>query len=291
MRGSVLAVITLLALAPYARAQDRAATTDSARPTITVPAGTRLETRLERALSKRSVHPGDSVHLQLVHPVVVRDTLVMPAGTYIEARLDALAGHGARLRAELRLHLARLVYPNGYVLATNDPVLGDARDEGVSADPPPALLALDFGTGALGAALGGLRGGWRGAAVGGMIGTGVGTVAILVAVAARRDVALDPGAPVALVLQGPLVLDARRATAPGATAYLVPPPTPSRSCFTPGSPGTPDVVIPGTPATLDVVIPGAPGTPDVVVPGTPGTPPTVIPGIPGTPGHWERCRP
>ena len=43
-------------------------------------------------------------------------------------------------------------------------------------------------------------------------------------------------------------------------------------CYTPGSPGTPDVVIPGTPAIGD-----SPGTPSTVIPGTPPTPPTPYP--------------
>ncbi len=92
----------------------------------------------------------------------------------------------------------------------------------------------------------------------------------------------------------PLLLDARPASAPGATAFqprLHAPARRPRLCYTPGIPGTPDILIPGTPATPDVIIPGAPGLPDIVILGTPGTPPTVIPGAPGTAGTWQPCDP
>ncbi len=291
MRGSVLALVPLLALASSIRAQNPVAPADSAHPTITVPAGTLLYTRLEPELRTRSGHHADSVHLQLAHPVVVHDTVVMPGGSYIEAVLDHITRRGlAHVRAELDLHLARLVYPNGYVRPTSDPARGVVR-EGVRADPSPWLYAVYLGSVFAGAGVGALNAGRPATATGVFIGAGVGLVALAtVAAAVRGRVALDEGSPVELVLLRPLVLDARRATMPGATVFL-PPPAPVRHglCFTPGSPGTPDVVIPGTPGTPDVVIPGTPGTPDIVIPGTPGTPPTVIPGMPGTPGRWDRC--
>ena len=143
---------------------------------------------------------------------------------------------------------------------------------------------MDLGAATVGAGLGRLSGGVRGAAIGGFIGAAVGTVGLVVALAAVHDVALVPGTPVELVLQQPLVLDRQRATAPGAAAYLIPPPArarPNELCFVPGVPGTPETIIPGSP-----------GTPPIGdIPGTPPSPPTIIPGSPGIPDSWQPCRP
>ncbi len=293
MRGSLLAALIVLAPAAAARAQDRAVPADTPRPTITVPAGTSLHTLLERPLTRRTSRPGASVYLQLDHPVVVHDTVALPAGTYLEGILDGVSGKTRQLRADLRLHLTRLVYGNGYVLATSQPAEGIAGDD-VGDLPSPVASAAVLGGLVVGSAVLGLSAARH---------AGVPTAPILapavlllpLALGAfwlRPALAFEEGTPVALVLGEPLIVDARRAMAPGATAFVPvrrPAPRPESQCYSPGIPGTPDTVIPGTPGTPDIVIPGAPGAPDVVIPGTPGTPPTVIPGTPGTPGTWYPC--
>jgi hypothetical protein len=91
-----------------------------------------------------------------------------------------------------------------------------------------------------------------------------------------------------MVLQHPLILqqdqvaDAVRRSAehpvpsqPIAQRPVPPPPQPDTDpgiCWTPGTPGTPDVDIPGTPAIGD-----SPGTPPIHIPGIPATPPTPHP--------------
>jgi len=125
-------------------------------------------------------------------------------------------------------------------------------------------------------------------AIGSMVGLAAGGVAALVMLTGSHNFYLDEGSPVEMVLQQPLTVekdvvgdairDALEETPPA------PPPTSQRlaqppdtntdrgTCYTPGSPGTPDVVVPGVPG------------PD----GVPG-PPTTIPGTPPTPGTAYPC--
>jgi hypothetical protein len=244
-----------------------------------VPAGTTLYALAERPIERRSGQAGDSVFLQLAHPVLVHDTVVIPAGTYVEGVLDGLSRPGLTLHAEMRLRLARIVYNNGYVVVTTAPARGLARDGGVRNEPPAALAAVFMAVLAASTTAGSVRGN---VGAGGVIGMAAGAVATMVAgLVLSRGVAVEEGAPVDLVLQRPLVLDARRATAPGTLTFLPPPHAPPHRglCYIPGTPGTP-----GT------IIPGSPGTPPVGdSPGTPPTPPTIVPGVPGTPDSWVPC--
>jgi hypothetical protein len=100
---------------------------------------------------------------------------------------------------------------------------------------------------------------------------------------------LDVGSPVQMVLQHPISLqedvvalairDAEQHPAPEqpiARRPQPPQPLPDNdpgTCWTPGTPGTPDIDIPGTPAIGDST----------------GTPPTHIPGIPATPATPHPC--
>jgi hypothetical protein len=124
-----------------------------------------------------------------------------------------------------------------------------------------------------------------GMGIGGMVG-GVASFAVL---ASSRHFYLDVGSPMAMSLQQPLTLKEGEVEAAVRQAeqhptpeqpiaqrprvYVPPPDNDPGTCYTPGTPGTPDTVIPGTPATPD----------------SPGTPPTMIPGIPPTPPIPHPC--
>jgi hypothetical protein len=124
--------------------------------------------------------------------------------------------------------------------------------------------------------------------IGSAVGAGVGLAVGLMLVGTSHHFFLDVGAPVEMVLQHPLTLqgdevadasrDAERHPAPEQAIaqrpqpVLSPPNTDPGTCWTPGTPGTPDIDIPGTPA-----IGGSPGTPPVPIPGIPATPPTPHP--------------
>jgi len=94
---------------------------------------------------------------------------------------------------------------------------------------------------------------------------------------------LDAGSPVELTLQKPLFLEQSRvagavkesAQSGVSIQPIAPRPLPSNdagTCYTPGTPGTPEVDIPGIPPTDT-----SPGTPPIHIPGIPATPPTPHP--------------
>jgi hypothetical protein len=120
--------------------------------------------------------------------------------------------------------------------------------------------------------------------IGSAVGAGVGLAVGFLLVGTSHHFFLDVGSPVEMVLQHPLTLqgdevaDAVRQSdrhrvpeQPIAQRPQPLPPPPSTdpgTCYTPGTPGTPDTDIPGTPATPD-----SPGTPSIHIPGIPPTPP------------------
>jgi len=123
--------------------------------------------------------------------------------------------------------------------------------------------------------------------IGAAIGGGIGFAAGLLIATSSHHFFLDVGSPVEMVLEHPLTLqqdqiaDAVRQSEqhpmpeqPIAQrpVFTSPPNTDPGTCWTPGTPGTPDIDIPGTPA-----IGNSPGTPSTHIPGIPATPPTPHP--------------
>lgn len=156
----------------------------------------------------------------------------------------------------------------------------------ITASNPPGCTPGSFGC--LSSSVTGPPDKGKDTVIGAAIGGGVGLAAGLLIAASSHNFFLDVGAPVEMVLQHPLILqqdqvaDAVRRSAehpvpeqPIAQRPVPPPPQPDTDpgiCWTPGTPGTPDVDIPGTPAIGD-----SPGTPPIHIPGIPATPPTPHP--------------
>jgi hypothetical protein len=222
---------------------------------------------------------GDIVHAATGFPVTVGNDMAIPPGTYVEGRIDALTRPSWRsAHAEFQLHFTRLIFANGYTVELPDVIentggMGSqAQTNNASAFQP----AMDTGASASAAA-----------------DIEAAVARVYVEVTSRNDILLDNGAPIEMLLQSPLSLeaDAVAAAVSRSKPLQIGPSKSSTRCVpTPGTPGTQDTVIPGTPGTPgtpDIVIPGGPGMPTTVIPGTPatpGTPPTVIPGTPGFAG-------
>ena len=125
-------------------------------------------------------------------------------------------------------------------------------------------------------------------AIGSMVGLAAGGIGSFALLFGGRNFYLDAGSPASMVLHQPIVLpedevaDAIRDAAehPEPVPLVAPRPQPPPQdintdpgiCYTPGTPGTPDVDIPGIPAIGD-----SPGTPPIHIPGIPATPPTPHP--------------
>jgi type IV secretion system protein VirB10 len=240
---------------------------------IIVPAGTKVALALTSPIWARSAKVGDSIHSATSFPVAVGNEMAIPPGTYVEGTIDALKRPGwFSNHAEFQFHFIKLVFANGYTVELPEVV----EDRGDSANPPASSHAmvsqLAAGTSATQAST---------------LYVEAAVARVYVEVTPRNDVLLDNGAPIEMLLQSPISLDA------GSVAAAVSRSKPlqftatkssTRCVPTPGTPGTSDTVIPGSPGTPDTVIPGAPGMPPTVIPGSPATPATVIPGTPGTAG-------
>jgi hypothetical protein len=243
------------------------------KPILTVPSGTKVALALTRPIWAKTVKVGDTVYSATAFPVAVGNDMAIPPGTYVEGKIDALKRPAWRSEhAEFQLHFTKLIFANGYTVELSD----GAADSSPSGDPAAAQPAP--GTSAAASLAADIQ---------------PAVARVYVDVSSRNDVLLDNGAPIEMLLQTSLSLEA----APVAAAVRqsrplqVAKPRSSTLCVPiPGTPGTSDTVIPGTPGTMgtpDTVIPGAPGMPPTVIPGipaTPGTPPTILPGSPGTPG-------
>src|SRR5208282_1262474 len=90
---------------------------ESEKPTLTIPAGTRVPLSLKQAISTKTAKDGDPVYAETAFPYVVNDRVVIPAGTYIQGRIErAQRGGHVKGRAEVLINFTSMIYPNGYTV-------------------------------------------------------------------------------------------------------------------------------------------------------------------------------
>ena len=243
---------------------------DAAEATaMTVPAGTKVSVVLTRSFSSKSMRPGDKAYAQITFPVTVGNEVAIPQGSFVQGKIDKVARKGNR--GDLQLQAASIIFPNGYVAVI--PGLTDVESDAGTAFRDPGS-------------------GTKAGAVAASVVPVVGVVAAIMMLHNVKDFVLDAGTPLDIVLQQPLLLDRNRVAeavlytnahppapvpVPVPRKHLPPPvllptSTDTGTCYTPGTPGTPDIYIPGTPPIGDM-----PGTPGTVIPGIPATPPTPHP--------------
>ncbi|MGE5487699.1 MAG: hypothetical protein ACM3ZB_07770 [bacterium] len=193
-----------------------------------VPAGTKIPIQLRQAVSTRNAQPGDPIYAQTTFPIVVNGVTVIPAGTYAQGVIDTSKRAG-RIKgsAELRFHLTKLIYPNGYTLdlaAAIGQVPGSqdsrVKEPGtVSHDPEKGTDLKRIGEGA---AIGGQIGGIAGATSGSVRGVGIGGLSgvaagALIALLARgSDVRFEIGSGVEVSLNHAIAVEADKVMRAGA---------------------------------------------------------------------------
>ncbi len=260
--AALLASLAIWSGGLAAQSQPESPPTDtSTASALTLPPGTRIELALTGPVWSRTAKPGDPLYAQTDFPVTVGGRIAIPPGTFVQGTIEGISRPTRRTgRGEIQVLFTRIIFANGYVIELPQ---GYFASTGLaSADPPVRTSPGKPAT----------------------------AVTVNIELSPANDLLLDNGAQFEMTLATPVSLDAgqiakatalSRAPEPGKfkSATLCRP-TPG----TPGSAGTPDVVIPGSSGTPDITIPGGPGMPSTTIPGTPATPPTVIPGIAGTPG-------
>ena len=292
---------------PPADPEPQTSQSQSQQPSVTetVPAGTRFALVLTNPVSSKTTHSGDEIQAQTTAPIAVGDHVVIPAGVFVQGTVDKLTRNGSR--AEMLMQSVKVIFPDGYVANITGPLTIES-EEGTAWRAPGgrastgAFIAPFAGLG-LGALIGSAAhttdsstlGGMtithstpKGLAIGSTVGMAAGAIVAIAILAHSRQFFVDEGAPMQMTLPQPVTLTASQVedavrdaqehpmTVPKPSPRPVPPPpqenTDHGTCYTPGTPGTPDTVIAGMPATAD-----SPGTPNTVIPGIPATPPTPYP--------------
>jgi type IV secretion system protein VirB10 len=208
--------------------------------TYTVPAGTRIPLVLKDEISTRTVTPGDPVYLVSDFPVVANGEVVLPAGLYVRGVIDSVQRPGkVKGRAQLQMHFVSIILPNNVeiplpgslktVSTTTGAKVKNAEgtvEQGGSEGQDTARIASDT---VEGAGVGGLVGyGTGNIGMGAGIGAGAGAAAGMLTTLFTRgkDVVIQPGTALQMVLSRPIVLQqAQLAGMPAATGIFVPAPS------------------------------------------------------------------
>ncbi|MGD0507141.1 MAG: hypothetical protein ABSA27_05055 [Terriglobales bacterium] len=192
---------------------------DSAKTTLTIPAGTRVPLSLKQAISTKTARDGDPVYAETAFPFVVNERVVIPAGTYIQGKVERVqrGGH-VKGRAELLVHFTSMVYPNGYTVMLGGSVENTPGAEKTSMKDPEGTIRQDSdagkkaetaaGTATTGAVIGAVTNGAKGAGIGAGIG---GAAGLAVGMLSRgADVRLEPGTSIEMEIQREVTVDASR---------------------------------------------------------------------------------
>lgn len=141
---------------------------------VVVPAGTRLDTRLETAVASDTSRIEQSVEATLTVPLLADGVTVAPAGSTLFGTVTSVRESGrVRGRAELGVQFTRL---------RTDALIYDIRTAPLRwvAEATKGEDAVKVGAGAAaGAVIGAIAGGGKGAAIGSAIGAGGGSAVVL----------------------------------------------------------------------------------------------------------------
>lgn len=188
------------------------------KQSITIPAGTRLLMRLTSALHTTSATPGAGVYLETVFPVIAGDQVAIPEHTRVLGSVENEQRPGrVKGRAQMRMRFTQFIFPDDRVFAiagSLQSLPGSQRNRKIDKegtiepvdqiDSDVYLVAKTTGVGLL---LGSIGHVGIGVGPGAAMGAGLGLAKILFT---RGDeISLPVGTRVEMVLQKPLVMEAR----------------------------------------------------------------------------------
>jgi hypothetical protein len=153
---------------------------------LLIPAGTRVDARLQSSVKTATSNPGDAVVAVLAQPLRASGKIVVPEGSRLNGRIETIEAANTTVEGRVRLVFREIQFPDGRRAAT-------WITNSFSASPPKRKLRLGLYTGT-GAAAGALIGGKRARTAGIIGGTLVGLViAINSGNANSGDLELAPG--------------------------------------------------------------------------------------------------
>jgi type IV secretion system protein VirB10 len=198
------------------------ASVEAERPTLVIPAGTKVPISLKQAISTKTAKEGDPVYAETAFPFVLNDRIAIPAGTYIQGKITRVerGGH-VKGRAQLLIHFTSMIYPTGYTVMLGGSVDNAPGSEKATVKDSEGTIKQDSDTGrkakdvagaaSTGAIIGSIAGGGKGAG----IGAGVGGVAgMAIALLSRgSDVRLEVGTSIEMEIQREVAVDPIRIVA------------------------------------------------------------------------------
>jgi len=178
--------------------------------TVVVPAGTVIPIRLTSKVTTKHAKDGDGVYGKTAFPITVNNKIVIPEGSNVRGKITQIRQPGrVKGKAALSLSFQTLVLPDGTTLPIYSSLgglggaaerTGEATAQGDSSKGEDAKTVGT--TAAQGALIGVIADRGKGAAIGGGIGGAAGAAAVLLS--RGKDVVLEPGTTIEIVLDRPL---------------------------------------------------------------------------------------
>jgi len=180
------------------------------QPPVVVPAGTVMPVTLTSRISTKNARDGDGIYGKTVFPITVNNKIVIPEGSFVRGKVTEIRRPGRmKGKGELTLNFQTLVLPGGITVPIYTSLggvggAGERKGEAtVQGDSSKGEDAKTVGTtAAQGALIGVIADRGRGAAVGGGVGAAAGTAAVLLT--RGKDLVLEPGTTIEIVLDRPV---------------------------------------------------------------------------------------
>lgn len=180
------------------------------QPPVVVPAGTVIPVTLTSRVTTKNAKDGDGIYGKTAFPITVNNKIVIPEGSYVRGKITEIRRPGrVKGKGELTINFQTLVLPNGITVPIYTS-LGGAGGAGarkgeatVEGDSSKGDDAKTVGTTAAeGALIGVIADRGAGAGIGGGIGAAAGTAAVLLT--RGKDLVLEPGTTIEIVLDRPV---------------------------------------------------------------------------------------
>jgi type IV secretion system protein VirB10 len=179
---------------------------------IVLPAGTVIPISLTNRITTKHAKDGDGVYGKTVFPITINNKIVIPEGSHLRGKITQIQRPGrVKGKGALTLTFQTLVLPNGTTLPIYTSLggvggagerTGEATVQGDSSKGQDAKTV--GGTAAEGALIGVIADRGTGAAIGGGIGAAAGAAGVLFT--RGKDMVIEPGTTIEVVLDRPLEL-------------------------------------------------------------------------------------
>jgi len=180
-------------------------------PPLALPRGTTIPVQLINKLSTKTLKEGDGVYAMTVFPIVLNNEIVIPVGSSVKGVVTVVQRPGhVKGKAGLALSFQTLILPTGFTMplyaslagASDASTTTEGKSEGESTAGEDAAKVV--GAVAVPTVVGAAIGGHSSARIGAGVGLSAGLATILLT--RGKDIVLDKGSTLEIVLDRPLEL-------------------------------------------------------------------------------------